>query len=150
MLRKSPILTIIALFMIGLSVAACGGGKQAEPTATHVIPTMPVARFAQPTTAITPRAAGEGGAAATESADVTRGRTIYQNKKCGSCHGDQGQGVEGKGNAIAGLNMAYDDFEALMRTGGQGKLGPDHLYGPMAISPSGMQALYAFIQQIAP
>lgn len=149
MLRKLPLLTIITVLVVGLFVAACGG-EEAEPTPTRAIPTMPVARFAQPTTAITPGAAASGGAAGEESADVTRGRTIYQNKECGSCHGAQGEGVEGKGKAIAGLDMPYDEFEDLMRTGGQGELGPDHLYGPTAISPSGMEALYAYIQQLAP
>lgn len=49
--------------IFALILGACGGGGAAEPGAQRVIPTMPAARFAQPTTQI-------GATAADESEDV--------------------------------------------------------------------------------
>lgn len=152
---------------IALTVlAACGGGTgdggdtAAAPT-ERAVPTMPAAQFAAPTTMI--RAGGDNTLTDTETmtetaeiatpepdaadVDLTLGETIYANRNCAECHGVEGEGVEGQGSAIAGTTMTEDAFSDLMRTGGE--IGPDHLYGPNAISPGGMTALHAWLQSLS-
>jgi len=168
------VLTVVLL-------AACGRGGDSDAAATpRVVPTMPAAQFAMPTSMITPQAAtgaasaataavtaevtGEataeatGEVAATETVaeaatpppaptvDLTRGATVYTNRGCAECHGDQGQGVADKGSAIAGTPLIEADFTDIMRTGRD--IGPDHIYGPSAISPGGMTALHAWLQSL--
>jgi mono/diheme cytochrome c family protein len=124
---------------------------------------MPAARFAMPTTMITvvpsttttttaiTENSGESATpepVAGPALDLARGETLYANKACSECHGAAGEGVEGKGPAVAGLSLSEEDFTDLMRTGGE--IGPTHLYGPSAISPSGMTVLHAWLQSLAP
>jgi mono/diheme cytochrome c family protein len=82
-----------------------------------------------------------------DSGEPVAGKTVYDNK-CASCHGAQGEGVEGKGKGVAGWTMAAADFEDILRTGGKGRLGNEHLYGPSQISPSGVSNLYAFVRTL--
>ncbi|RIK37745.1 MAG: hypothetical protein DCC55_23305, partial [Chloroflexi bacterium] len=84
--------------------------------------------------------------AATGAADLERGARSYERNQCGSCHGERGEGVEGKGAAIAGTTLSEREFENLLRTGGG--LGNTHIFGPSAISPAGMSALYAYVQSL--
>jgi mono/diheme cytochrome c family protein len=79
---------------------------------------------------------------------MARGATIYGNR-CASCHGEQGEGIADKGEALAGKLTTLAAFDDLLRTGGQGSLGPDHLFGPTAISPSGLEALYTYVQSFS-
>jgi mono/diheme cytochrome c family protein len=113
---------------------------------------MPAARFtAVAQTAFTSTVPITATVTATEtvaSADLERGARIYANRQCGDCHGAQGEGVPGKGSALAGLTLSEGEFTDVLRTGGNGSLGPDHLYGPNAISPSGMQALYQWLRSL--
>ncbi len=134
------------------------------------VPTMPSARFAMPTSMIgatgsqtTAVEASDGvtetvmtEAEATETpqpsaapeVDLTRGQTIYANRNCAECHGEQGEGVAEKGSALAATGLGADDFSDVMRTG-RG-IGPDHIYGPSVISPGGMDAMYAWLQSLPP
>ncbi|HXF62274.1 MAG TPA: c-type cytochrome [Caldilineaceae bacterium] len=159
--RRLAVWGLVAATLAGLS--ACGGGSSNRNAAssaatTRAVPTMPAARFAMPTTMITvaPRVAVTATAEATATSepqagptvDLARGERLYNDRGCAECHGPAGEGVEGKGAAIAGTALSEDEFTDLMRTGGG--IGPDHLYGPSAISPSGMTALHAWLQSLPP
>lgn len=87
-------------------------------------------------------AAEAAGAALT--AEQARGLELYTTRKCGDCHGAAAEGVDGQGPPIAGTALTLDEFTDLLRTGGE--IGPDHLYGPMMISPSGVNAIHAWLQ----
>src|SRR5690606_8344733 len=101
----------------------------------RVVPTMPAARFAMPTTMITvaPSTAVTETAEATATpepqagptVDLARGERLYNDRGCAECHGPAGEGVEGQGAAIAGTPLSEDEFTDLLRTGGG--IGPDHL-----------------------
>jgi mono/diheme cytochrome c family protein len=78
--------------------------------------------------------------------DLSRGEAAYTKNKCGDCHGAKGEGVADKGNAIAGATLSLEEFDAVLRTGGG--LGNDHIFGRSAVSPSGMEALYAYVQSL--
>jgi mono/diheme cytochrome c family protein len=145
----------------GVLLAGCGsggaqGGAGSPSSAAKEVPTMPAARFAMPTTMITvaPSQTVTATVAAVTPApvapDLARGEGLYASKGCAECHGAQGEGVAGKGSVVAGTPLDYQAFEDLMRTGASGELGPDHLYGPSAISPSGMAALHAWLQSLPP
>lgn len=143
----------MALLLILLLPAACGGGDESAATTPVVVPTMPPARFTAvaeqsvvQATSVAPKV--ESLTTPTADASLSRGETVYTNRKCGDCHGPAGQGVEGKGNPLAGTELTFQKFEDILRTGGNGSLGPDHLYGPSAISPSGMTNLYAFVANL--
>lgn len=152
---RTTTLLALLLSLIVLVVAACGGGEEsAAPAATAVaVPTMPPARFtavaeqvAAEKTSVAPKV--ETLATPTADASLSRGELVYTNRKCADCHGAAGEGVADKGNPLAGTELSFDDFEDILRTGGNGELGPDHLYGPSAISPSGMKNLYAFVSSL--
>jgi mono/diheme cytochrome c family protein len=87
-----------------------------------------------------------GEAPAASAADLTRGANAYARNNCAECHGENGEGVAGKGAAIAGITLTEDEFADLLRTGGG--LGNTHIFGPSAISPGGMSALYAYVQSL--
>ena len=78
--------------------------------------------------------------------DLERGARSYTKNKCGDCHGEQGEGIDGKGKAIAGTTLAPQEFDTLLRTGNG--LGAEHIFGPSAISPGGMTTLYAYVQSL--
>lgn len=175
------------LLVAALLLASCGGrggsgagqdgsGGRQEP----VVPTMPAAQFAQPTTMITVApsdavtdtgaaeansseavsGAAESAQTETAAADaatpapsdaalnarLARGEELYTTRKCGECHGANGEGVPDKGSAVAGTTMTEQEFTDLLRTGGD--IGSDHLYGPMTISPSGVTAIHAWLQSL--
>jgi mono/diheme cytochrome c family protein len=72
---------------------------------------------------------------------------VYTNR-CASCHGEQGEGVADKASPLTEFELSYSEFDTLLRTGDNGVLGNEHLFGPNAVSPSGMQALYAYVQNL--
>lgn len=80
----------------------------------------------------------------TAAVDLSVGERAYTKNKCDSCHGAKGEGVADKGKAIAGTTLSFEDFDKQLRTGGG--LGNDHIFGRSAVSPKGMEALYAFVQ----
>ena len=151
---------ILLLLCTVLLVAACGGGSSTEETGAGtgvqpVVPTMPPAKFpavaeqhAITTTSVVSPTAVLTQTAQASAQDLERGSTIYVNRKCGECHGAQGEGVADKGSALAGTPLALQEFETILRTGGNGELGPDHLYGQSAISPGGMKVLHAWLQSL--
>lgn len=146
----------IALVFLALLLFACGrsqpaGGPApgstllaATPISTHV--------FKQPTTIIKEAAVAEKAetpeAEAAAPEDLARGERTYTSKSCGDCHGAQGEGVEGQGSKLAGTTVTEQAFTDFLRTGGG--VGNSHLYGPQSISPSGMEALYAYVKSFQP
>ncbi len=144
----------IALFGVACASGSSGSGGSAGSTSAQprVVPTMPSAKFtavsAQQGSAITATVSSEVAATATTAVDLSRGTTVYTNR-CAACHGPQGQGVADKGGALQGKIASLSEFDTLLRTGGQGRLGPTHLFGPSAISGSGLEALYAYVQTLA-
>jgi mono/diheme cytochrome c family protein len=164
--QRLIVLTVVMLISAML-ISACGSGgssQSGQPAAAPgetraAVPTVPQARFAQPTTMIstntaitmtstataTVAATQAVESAATPTVDLNRGATVYANRGCGECHGAQGEGVEGKGSALAGTTLSEAEFTDILRTGANGELGPSHLYGPNAISPGGMTALHAWL-----
>ena len=158
---------LVGLVCLTLVAAGCGRNRDEEGSAggaglasSTAVPTMPAARFAMPTSMIdsaknstTTVAAGEAvtatvaaGTPEAPAVDLTRGQTIYTNRKCAECHGEQGEGVADKGKAVAGTALSLEEFTDVMRTGRD--IGPDHIYGPNAISPGGMEALHAWLQSL--
>jgi mono/diheme cytochrome c family protein len=158
--RFLPSLVIILL------LAACGGNSseqssQSAPASLRPAPTMPAARFTPVSSQVftgtvstsTVETVSESGqptatAATAAGPDLSRGATVYENR-CASCHGDQGQGVADKGSDITDFELSLSEFDTLLRTSANGRLGPDHLFGPSAISRSGMEVLHAYVQSLA-
>ena len=149
---------VCASLVILVLVAACGRSSSTGDTSAGggpvVVPTMPPAKFtavaeqASPGSTVLTQTAVLTQAAATDASTLERGATIYVNRKCGECHGVQGEGVPDKGSALAGTEITLQEFTTTLRTGGNGELGPDHLYGQSAISPGGMEALHAWLQSL--
>lgn len=149
-----PVLIVAVLF-----AAACGGGAEpagqpaAEEGATpaqtqggRVVPTMPAARFAQPTTMIDPtKVAEREPAPAVEEADVEFGRQIYT-RLCAECHGDALEGVAGEAEPIETYELDRAALTDLLRTGGG--FGPEHLFGLDKVSPEGISALQAYLESL--
>lgn len=156
------IMTLALLLIINAALVACGrrplpeqGAAPVEgrPTATLVAAATPLsAQFKQPTL-VAPKeeekVANTPTPSPTVGVDLSRGERVYASKGCGECHGLQGEGVEGKGNPLAGTDLTEAEFTDILRTGGKGELGNEHLYGPQAISPSGMEALYAYVKSFS-
>ena len=151
---------IVAIFLISLIAAACGGrssGSSSSDLAAAATPTMP----AIPTqnfvavgqlTVVTDTNTVTGTTATTQTtnagsdANLKRGETAYTKNKCGDCHGAQGEGVTDKGGPVAGTTISFEDFDKALRTGSG--LGNTHIFGRSAVSPSGMEALYAYVQSL--
>jgi mono/diheme cytochrome c family protein len=153
-MKKSPYCRfplVLTLVLAGLWLFACGQSQPVAsgPTPTSLLAVTPLTThvFAQPTTLIK-QATSEATATpeAAANVDLSRGERTYQTKGCVDCHGAQGEGVADKAEKLAGTSLSEEEFTDLLRTGGAGKLGNDHLYGTQAISPSGMKALYAYVK----
>jgi len=136
---------ILMLLGLPLALILAGCGARGTPTPTVVPIPTPQAVYEQPTSIITPPAATVTPAAA--GPDLALGRTVYEGK-CASCHGEKGEGVPGKGKGVQGWTQSALDFNDILRTGGKGTLGNEHLYGPNQISPAGMNGLYAYVQSL--
>lgn len=165
MMRRFFIHRSLSLILVSLLVflAACrndapGDAPAAQrPASSQAVPTMPPAQFTavaqQVFTDTMPAAVAESASdatatpASTASPDLSRGATVYANR-CASCHGEQGEGVAGEAQPLTEFELSYSEFDTLLRTGGNGSLGNEHLFGPNMISPSGMQALYAYVQSL--
>ena len=163
-----PYRRLLLLFVVVfLFIAACGRNREGSadssqsPSADRLAaPTMPAGQF----TAVGEQSILTDTASLTETAqttqsvqttqttsaaapDLARGEAAYTKNKCGDCHGAKGEGVTDKGNAIAGTTLSLEACDALLRTGGG--LGNDHIFGRSAVSPSGMEALYAYVQSFS-
>jgi mono/diheme cytochrome c family protein len=162
---------VLCLLFLLLFLVACGGGASTSTGAgdngdsssdagAPVVPTMPSARFtavgqqsvmtqttSMTTTApVTSATVVTDDAPAISAADLTRGASAYARNNCAECHGENGEGVAGKGKAIAGTTLTENEFTNLLRTGGG--LGNTHIFGPSAVSPGGMTVLYAYVQSL--
>ena len=152
-----PAAILLVLLLAALLAAACGGqaATTGEGTATapaapgrgeRVVPTMPPAQFAQPTTMIDlTRVAGAQTTPVPQEVDVEFGGQIYS-RLCADCHGAAGEGAAGKGEAVAGAELDEAGLVNLLRTGGE--YGREHQFGIEKVSPSGIKALHAWMQTL--
>lgn len=148
---KNSLRTLFIILGLPLLLLACGQSQpsSAEPTKDLLAATpLTTHVFKQPTTIIKEAAAEKVETPEAAAADLSRGERSYTSKACGDCHGVKGEGVEGKGKALAGTTLTEQEFTDVLRTGGS--IGNSHLYGTQAISPSGMEALYAFVKSFQP
>lgn len=148
---------IIGLILLtACSRSQSGGSPDVVPSAADTAPaapTMPSGNFTavgeqsilSDTARLTQTAQTTQTTSAT-AADLTRGEAAYTKNKCGDCHGVNGEGVTDKGGALAGMTLSLAEFDAVLRTGGG--LGNTHIFGRSAVSPSGMEALYAYVQSL--
>jgi len=158
---------LIAILSILLFSVACGRSQgtgstassgdsasgQASSRARPAAPTMPSGNFTAvgqqsiltETTSLTETTATTETAGIT-AVDLSRGESAYTKNNCGDCHGPNGEGVADKGGAVAGTTLSLEEFDAILRTGGG--LGNTHIFGRSAVSPSGMEALYAYVQSL--
>ena len=161
-----PSRLLFVLILVLFVIVACGrnrdtaaGDTQSPSSDRLAAPTMPAGQFTAvgeqsvlTTTAVltdTEPATQTTQTTQTTAAtapDLSRGEAAYTKNKCGDCHGAQGEGVADKGNAIAGTAISLEEFDAVLRTGGG--LGNSHIFGRSAVSPSGMEALYAYVQSL--
>jgi len=170
-MRKIAIIPIV-LIIVALLAMGCGGRNAPEPesdaatsgtssasNAAPAIATMPSAQFTSvgqqsvagrqsvtETTAVSATVAASE-TVQTNAPDLARGATAYEKNKCADCHGAQGEGVASKGKAIAGTTLSSSEFDNFLRTGGD--QGNTHIFGPSAVSPSGMAILYQYVQSLA-
>jgi mono/diheme cytochrome c family protein len=137
------------------STTASGSAEsgQSAPTATEApdAPTMPAGNFTSvgEQSILTDTANLTQTQTITTSAppvDLAVGQRAYERNKCGDCHGAQGEGVADKGNAIVGAQLTLEEFDEILRTGAD--IGNSHIFGRSAISPTGMEALYAYVQSL--
>ncbi len=149
-------LPIFAVLLLLLALAAgCGPGDEpAESDSgtagdSSAVPTMPAARFDQPTPVTDLEEASEADRQedekeAAEEPDIATGEFVYENR-CVECHGVGAKGSD-EASSLVGLTLSEDEFEDLIRTGGE--LGPDHLFGSTKISPDGLRAVYAYLTSL--
>ena len=147
--RFVPILAVL-LLLLALP-AGCGRGDEenvsGEEAASdrNVVPTMPAARFDQPTPVTDLQEASEADKQEDEEEpDIAAGEFVYGNR-CAECHGEGAAGTD-QATSLVGLTLSEDEFEDLIRTGGE--LGPDHLFGSTKISPDGLSAVYAYLTSL--
>jgi mono/diheme cytochrome c family protein len=163
-MRKSTSLLItLVLMLLGAGFAACkrAGGEATTPSATATAEaTVEITRITdatppathvwkQPTSIIkienTPTPSGSS---SEDQKMIDRGKALYEKQECGNCHGQNAEGMDGKGSKLAGTSLTEDEFRDVLRTGGKGELGNEHLYGTSAISESGITAIYTFLQSL--
>lgn len=147
---------IVTIFLVSLLGVACGGrnADSAAAAATPTMPAIPTQNFVAvgqltvltDTNTVTGTTTTTQTASASSDADLQRGEAAYTKNKCGDCHGAQGEGVTDKGGPVAGTTISFEEFDKVLRTGGG--LGNTHIFGRSAVSPSGMEALYAYVQSL--
>ena len=76
--------------------------------------------------------------------DLATGELIFNNR-CAECHGEDAAGTD-QASSLVGLSLSEDDFEDLIRTGGE--LGPEHLFGSTKVSPDGLSAVFAYLTSL--
>ena len=151
---------VLAVLLLLTLLAACGNGDDAGPSDDDdasssvpaasdrdIVPTMPAARFDQPTPVTDMEEASRADQEEDEGEmgpDVATGELIFGNR-CAECHGEGAEGSE-QASSLVGLSMSENSFEDLIRTGGD--LGPDHLFGSTKVSPDGLSAVYAYLTSL--
>ncbi len=159
-LRPLGLVSLIVLLLF--LVVACGRSESSTSSSSpsapglSAAPTMPSGQFTAvgeqsvmtTTTTLTTTSSSTTATSETTaaSADLSRGEAAYTKNKCGDCHGAAGEGVADKGKALTDMSLTADEFDNLLRTGGG--LGNSHIFGRSAVSPSGMQALYLYVQSL--
>ena len=126
--------------------------EKAEPTRITDVTVLSTHVWKQPTTIIKVEATPPSVTPTSASADaqtIERGKGLYEKKGCLECHGALGEGMDGKGARLAGTFLSEEEFEDILRTGGRGRLGNEHLFGTSAITSSGIKAIYAYLQSLA-
>ena len=155
---RTVVLAFLALFVLAFAASACGSSDDSSGDSAssdsaqsensggrRVIPTMPPARFAAPTTMIdATKVAGSESTPEPGEPDIEFGTQTFS-RLCAECHGDAGQGVADKGEAVGAMD-SEEELDDLLRTGGG--YGPEHLFGPDKISPDGIMSLHAFMQTL--
>jgi mono/diheme cytochrome c family protein len=157
------------LFLIGflslLGLASCRKTGQ-EPTsaaltstagtegeATRITDATPLSdhQWKQPTTVIKVEATATSPATApaADAEMIERGKGLYESRSCAKCHGEKAEGMSGKGAKLAGTSLTEAEFLDILRTGGKGRLGNEHIFGTSVISESGVKAVYAFLRSLA-
>lgn len=148
------------VILLLLLVAACGSRPPASEGSEEVttssgssrsssaVEAMPTASFKSvgEQSNITTTTDVETEAVEEEGPDLALGERVYGNN-CADCHGAAAEGTPDKGSALAGLAQPYDQFEDLIRTGGD--LGPEHLFGTRAVSANGLEAMHAYLQSLS-
>jgi ubiquinol-cytochrome c reductase cytochrome c subunit len=83
------------------------------------------------------------------AAKVDEGRTLFEDA-CSSCHGFDGEGVEGQGPSLEGAGEAAADF--YLRTGRMplDQVGDEPLRGEPAYDNEEIEALVAFVGSLGP
>jgi len=164
-MRRIVLLLILPLLIVlGLGLVSCGTAGEQEtvpeaavtPEATEEVElitdaTAPATHvWEQPTSIIEVKDTPSETAtpAAVDNKLIARGKRSYEKLECGGCHGENAEGLPDKGAALAGTALTEAEFKDVLRTGGKGELGNEHLYGTSAISESGIGALYAFLQSL--
>jgi len=169
-MRKMAIIAIVLIIVV-LLLMACGGrnapssenddatnNSSSTSNAAPAIATMPSAQFTSVgqqsvagqqsvTTTTVSATITASETVQTVAPDLARGARAYEKNKCADCHGAQGEGVADKGSAIAGTALTLSEFENTLRTGGG--VGNTHIFGPSAVSRSGMAILYQYVQSLA-
>lgn len=157
------ILTVMRIalvqLLVALALSACGAGAdQANAPPTDAPPTstpFPTFAFVEPTkppvfdatARETPAPeTGDDQALVLDPKLVDRGRGRYEALACGSCHGENGEGVDGD-KSLLDFALSEDDFITFVRSGGE--LGTSHQFSTDRLSNSGSRNLYQYLLSIA-
>ncbi len=151
-LLYAAILLCVALLLL----SACGGGSNnsdegnaetAGRTNQAAVPTMPAPSFSSvgEQSAITKTVASGTQQKENTEADLALGERLY-GTKCAECHGADAEGIDGQGGPLIDSPLTLDELTDLLRTGGE--LGPDHLFGPQALSPNGMGGIFVYLESL--
>ena len=158
-MRPSKRFFIVFICLLSLLYTACGGGSASSssgstntvaPTteAAQAVATMPAGNFkAAAENQITKTVNVTTTQTQANAPDLALGARVYTKNKCAACHGEKGEVVAGKTTkAIGGTTISAAEFDEFLRTGGG--QGNDHIFGPSAISPGGMEAVYAYVKSL--
>jgi mono/diheme cytochrome c family protein len=116
------------------------------PTYAYVTRTeAPQVATAAAVTAIAATERASGGSL--DPVAVERGKGRYEALECATCHGANGEGIEGKGSSLIGTTLSEEDFISFLRSGGT--IGISHQYATNRLSTSGGENLYQYILSLS-